>query len=328
MPNLRLLNLSRYVLCLLLAGGLLACSDSSYEVYDLTEPSVPPPPVPSLQGCADAGDCVSNPALVLGGDRPADVDIPVDYNTATRYPLVVVLHGRGAAGLIQALYFDLISEVDQRQFVLIRPDGTVSSDGARIWNATDACCATTLEEAEIDDVGYIRGLIEEAAATYSIDVTRVGLIGHSNGAFMAYTMGCEASDIITSIVGLAGSTFQDPSVCQPSDGPISVLTVHGTSDATVPYDGVEGALPSAPETAERYAGLAGCSSQAPTAAGTIDLVANIDGKETEVLAYESCSDGAEVELWTILEGPHIPGPWVPEGLDQMLEWMLEHPRQF
>lgn len=279
-----------------------------------------------LQGCADTGDCPSNPPLMIGGERPAMVQIPVDYDVTTRYPLVVVLHGRGASGVIQAFYFGLVDRVDTKDFVLVMPDGIVASDGRRIWNATPACCATTPDEAMVDDVGYIRGLIEEAAATYSIDATRVGLIGHSNGGFMSFTMACEASEIVTSIVSLAGSTFEDVQSCQPATERVSVLVVHGDDDQTVPYEGVDGVFPGAVETAQRYAMLAGCDTGNPGMEPAIDLVANIDGDETALTTWPDCLAGTEVELWTIADGSHIPVDWADGARDAFVDWLLEHPR--
>jgi polyhydroxybutyrate depolymerase len=280
---------------------------------------------PRLSSCADTGDCAPNPPLVIGGDRPSEVSIPADYDVNTRYPLVVVLHGRGASGLIQSLYFGLIDRVESKQFVLVRPDGTVSSEGRRIWNATPECCATTPEEAEIDDVAYISSLIEEAAATYSIDTSRIGLIGHSNGGFMSLTMVCEASELVTAVVSLAGSTFTDAESCRPAARRVSVLAVHGTADDTVPYEG-SGSIPGAMETAERFAMLAGCDTGNPQAGENIDLVGNIDGAETSTVAWPGCLRNTEVELWTIVDGPHIPGPWVQDGLDRFVDWLLDHPR--
>lgn len=279
-----------------------------------------------LRGCADTGDCPSNPPLMIGGERPAMVQIPVDYDVTTRYPLVVVLHGRGATGMIQSAYFGLVDRVDTEDFVLVMPDGIVASDGRTIWNATPACCATTPEEAMIDDVGYIRGLIEEAAATYSIDATRVGLIGHSNGAFMAFTMACEASEVVTSIVGLAGSSFEDVESCQPATERVSVLAIHGDADETVPFEGIEGIFPGAVETAERYAMLAGCNTGNPGMEPARDVVGNIPGTETTVTTWPDCLAGTDVELWTIMDGPHIPFPWTPSAQDAFVDWMLEHPR--
>ena len=57
------------------------------------------------------------------------------------------------------------------------PDGTENESGNRYWDATQACCAFNAL-GEVDDVGYLRGLIEEAAEAVGedgVDVRRAGL---------------------------------------------------------------------------------------------------------------------------------------------------------
>lgn len=280
-----------------------------------------------LPGCADSGTCAPNPTLTIGGERPAMVQLPADYDNTTRYPLVVLLHGRGADGRIQALYMDLFERVDRLQFILVYPDGLVLGDGRKQWRFTPTCCDTPQEEADdVSDVGYISRLIEEAAATYSIDTDRIGLIGHSSGGFMALTMACEASHLVTSLVNLAGSTFEDVERCLPAAEPVSVLTVHGDLDDTVFYDGLEGVYLSAPAVADRYAWLADCDTDNPISMPAVDLVGSLEGAETSVVAWSDCAQRTAVEFWTINDGPHIPAPWVTAGLDQFVHWVLDNPR--
>lgn len=284
---------------------------------------------PTLTGCADTATCSANPPLQIGSSRPANVRLPADYTTAVRYPLVIVLHGFGASGALQALYFGLNERVDSQQFVLVVPDGTRNAGGMRFWNATPACCAFLPADRDVDDVTYLRSLIEEAAATYSIDARRVGLIGHSNGGFMALRMVCEASDLVTSVVSLAGSTFADAASCTPATNPVSVLTLHGDADGTIRYEGAQilgESYPGAIETIDRFAALAGCDTDNPTMPPNIDVLGGDDGAETTVLSYADCADGADVELWTLLGAPHIPFPYNAEALDAVVDWLILHQR--
>ena len=317
-----IIQLRILLIALMTVATLAACSDGSDSNVINTDPTF------RLSGCADDGSCASNPTLTIGGDRPAMVRIPADYDINTRYPLVMVLHGRGVDGLIQSLYMGLFERVETHQFVLIYPDG-LSINDRKQWRFTPTCCETPAEEADqISDVGYLTGLIEEAAATYSIDVGRIGLIGHSSGGFMSLTMACEASHLVTSLVNLAGSTFVDLEKCLPATERVSVLTVHGDLDDTVFFDGVEGAYLSAPAVADRYAVLAGCDTNNPASKPDFDLVGNIEGAETSRTNWPGCLDGTEVEFWKMNGGPHIPGPWVQEGLDAFVEWLLDHRREF
>ncbi|MCZ6807376.1 MAG: hypothetical protein O7F08_10510, partial [Deltaproteobacteria bacterium] len=251
-------------------------------------------------GTGGAGGSVfsADPPLVLDEDeRPAMVAIPSDYDPSTSYPLLILFHGIGFTGMIQAGFFQIFDIIDERQLVFVYPDGI---DGA--WNGA-GCCG---DSGDVDDVGYITGLIEEAKQVYNIDEDRVYLMGHSNGSWMSFRMACERSELIAAIVTLAGATWNDPDDCQPATLPVSVLNVHGTADMSVPYEGGD-FQPGAVETVERFAGRAGCDLEATTSLESIDLFPTLAGVETHRVSYSTgCAEGIDAELWTIEEGPHTP----------------------
>ena len=272
----------------------------------------------------------ATPPTFIGGERRAEVQFPGNYDPTVEHPLLVVLHGFGPFdGVIQAAFLGLDKMVDAKDLVMLLPKGTENEDGNRFWNGTSFCCDP---DNAIDDVGYLSGLIEEAKQTYNIDEKRVYLLGHSNGGFMSFRMACEASEIITAIVSLAGSTFADADDCQPATQPVSVLAVHGTADTTILYDGVPDGYPSAVDTVESFASAAGCDTGASTSLGNINLVGAVEGDETEQVAYTSgCQGGVDAALWTIQDGVHIPG-FYPPGSDEpafadlTTDWLLQHTR--
>ncbi|NQX89875.1 MAG: dienelactone hydrolase family protein [Halioglobus sp.] len=272
---------------------------------------------------------MSNPPTEIGERRPASVRVPSNYTTSTRYPLVVVLHGFGANGRLQSGYLGLDRRVDERQYILLFPDGTPNSAGALFWNAP-SCCAPSDDRGRVDDVAYLRELIATAALHFSIDTRRVGLIGHSNGGAMTLRMVCEASDLVTAAVSLAGWTFAEDALCSPADNPVRVLIMHGTEDETIEYDGAafseDEAYPGAEETTRRFAAHAGCDSSAPVTAANRDVDAGIAGAETQVLHYKGCPQGIHVDLWTMVDSPHIPAPWVDSAIDAIVTWIVDHPR--
>ncbi len=272
----------------------------------------------------------ADPPLVIGGERPAAVDIPQDYDPTVAHPLLVFLHGFGTvAGLPQAAFFGVLNMVDEKDLVVLLPDGTLNEGGNYFWNGTPACCDP---DNAVDDVGYLSGLIEEAKQTYNIDEKRVYLLGYSNGGFMSYRMACEASELITAIVSLAGSTFADGADCQPATRPVSVLQVHGTADTMILYDGLADAYPSAVDTVEYFAFAAGCDTGSPASLGNIDLVAMVEGDETEQVVYTAgCQEGIDAALWTTRDGVHRPifyppGSGEPVFADLATDWLLQHSR--
>jgi len=204
--------------------------------------------------------------------------------------------------------FGLTNEANNRGYIYCYPDGLASLTGIRYWNATDACCCqgfpfTSCE----DDVGYLTDLIALLQSTYSIDPTRIHLIGHSNGGFMSHRMACERADLITSIITVSGMTWSDPSNCSPTE-PVPVLHVHGTIDPIIFYGGGflgAGVYPSAQESCETWAALNGCSAS-PVSLPPLDIT-SASGAETDVLRWQDgCNGQGVVELWSMGGTGHLP----------------------
>ena len=284
----------------------------------------------ALAGCSSDssdGSGGSTPNVVdadlspLGGERPVDPIVPSDFDPTTPTPLVIMLHGYGVSGVAEDIVLKLDKLVEERGFIYLRPDGTFDSEGHRFWNATDGCC--NFDGVELDDVGYIQGLIDEARARY--EVSRVVLVGHSNGGFMSHRFACDRASSVDAIASLAGMTWLDPTQCQP-DAPVRVLQIHGTDDATILYEGSDGVMglaphPSAEATVAQWASHNGCDATAEPIEQR-DYSDTTPGDETEVSAHPGCPAGAGAELWAMVGEPHIPSindAWRRDLFDFLLE---------
>jgi|GEM_PF-1226424 len=265
---------------------------------------------------------------IFGGSRPATLNVPKDYDAKKSYPLLVVLHGYGASGIIQSTYLGLNRLVDDKKILMIAPDGTQETVGQkkRFWNATDACC--NFYQSKVDDVAYIKGLVEEISKSYNVDRKKVFLLGHSNGGFMSYRMACEASDVFAGIVSLAGAMYKNTLLCKPKNS-VSILQIHGTQDGTVKYLGGKfgGILPypSATESVTAWAGYNKCKGKLEDKSPAYDLDDNLKGSETTRKAFGQCPQGIGVALWTIQAGGHIPRV-TPGFADKAWEWLNNHPK--
>lgn len=224
-------------------------------------------------------------------------------------PLVVLLHGYNATPEKQVFYFGLASKVDKYGFVLIAPEGTKNTTGSRFWNAFPACC--DFENSGTDDVGFLTRLIASMSSQYQTDPRRVYLLGHSNGGFMTYRMGCELSQSITTLVSLAGTMAESPaSACAPTT-PINVIHVHGTADDVIRYNGgqvlVFPRYASAEATVDFWSKRNRCA-QESLLGESYDFVdeGELPGIDTASIDSKSCADGTEVRLWKIENGRHIP----------------------
>jgi polyhydroxybutyrate depolymerase len=102
------------------------------------------------------------------------------------------------------------------------------------WNAGN-CCGYALKN-DIDDVSFIRSLIEKIEKEYKIDSKRIFVTGLSNGGMMTHLLGCKLSDKIAAIAPVAGAlNCKDPKAANP----VSVMIFHGTADQHVLYEGGE-----------------------------------------------------------------------------------------
>ena len=257
----------------------------------------------------------------LGGDRPAEVRCPEQWQDDEPLPVIVLLHGRSASWDAQDLLWQLSARVEEDRFVLILPNGTLDEENIRFWNATPACCDSF--DSGVDDVGYLMGLVDELAGAAPVDARRVYFTGHSNGSFMSYRMACEHPDRVAAIAGLAGSTFHTSQEFAVGD-PVSVLHVHGTEDSDVPYEGRPDLYPGAEEAVARWAERAGCDLEGGEAGPALDLTHQTDGPETDVLVYrEGCDPGFDMALWTMQETGHI---FIPNDRwnVELVDWLLRH----
>lgn len=236
-------------------------------------------------------------------------------------PVVLLLHGYSSNGETQSRYFDLDSAVERRGFILLKPNGTRDSKGRRYWNAGRHLSTDTP-----DDMAYLSTVLDDAVNAFRADMTRLFVVGHSNGAFMANRLACERSQRIAAIVSLAGAV--DAEMCQPTQ-PVSVLTVHGSEDQLVPYAGstvgVLGPLASADASLAIWAKADGCKG-ARTPGRSLHLTCVSPTAETVVSSYSGCPPGIAVEHWKLDGVGHVPNFALPAWPDAVLDFLWAHPK--
>ena len=272
---------------------------------------------------------VGTPALAQNmdfGRGEVLVKVPAGYDDDTPAPLIVLLHGYTSSGASQDAYTGLGDLADDYGYLLVAPDGTEESMGnrSRFWNASEACC--NFYSSEVDDVAYIKSIIDQMKSRYNVDANRVYLYGHSNGGFMSYRMAYEHSEDIAAIASLAGASHFDDREA-PAE-PVHVLQIHGTADGTIDYAGGEiqdNRYPSAMGSVRQWASYAGCELDGK-AREMRDLDASLPGYETGVMKFEiGCHPAGSSELWTISAGSHVP-PLSDSYAAQVVEWLLAHPK--
>lgn len=167
------------------------------------------------------------------------VHVPRSYAGAPT-AMLLALHGGGGNADLQAddSRYGLISKSERAGFILVFPNGysRFASGVLATWNA-GACCGAA-QKNKVDDVGFLREVIERAKQQLHVDPDRVFVTGMSNGALMSWRLACEASDLIRGIAPVEGT--DNTSVCTPSR-PVPIIEFHAFDDDFIPLSGGHGA---------------------------------------------------------------------------------------
>jgi polyhydroxybutyrate depolymerase len=303
----------------------VATSTTSVRATTTDVPATTSVPAPTSVPATTADATTTTPTASPTAERPYEVFVPSSYTPAEPMPLVLLLHGHTANGVVQEGYFQFGPLAEERGFLYVHPDGLVGADGHTYWNATDACCGRGHGDA--DDVGYLMAIVDEVSTQYNVDPQRIFLAGHSNGGFMSYRMACEHAETFAAIASLAGATFGAESDCVPSE-PVSVLQIHGTADPIVPFtatDFLGAAMPGAQGSVDLWAGYNGCAGEPVSVGDPVDFDVAIDGPETDVAFVSGCPADGEVALWTMNDSGHAP-PFTPAFSSAVVDFLLSHPK--
>ena len=211
-------------------------------------------------------------------------DIFVPPGAKENVPLVIDLHGWTGNPSEQRSFSGFESLASAEDFIVVWPHGLCDS-----WNSGQRCCAPASED-DIDDVGFIRKMINKISLQYNIDLKRVYVTGLSNGCSMAQRLANEASDII------AAAACMSLHLLVPENqnySPISVMTLMGSKDDLYYADDE---MPGAKENFEKWKTMNNCT-------GTYKVTWT--SGNSVAWTYQDCENKTEVTLVTIDGGGHI-----------------------
>lgn len=183
-------------------------------------PVVVPPPPPPLTGLVDGS------VTINGEVRTYQVYVPANLPAGPR-PTVFAFHGgTNAKGWVSTSGLTPLADIDK--WLIVYPSAAVSRGG--LWQG-----GLTPDIQGSDDSAFVQSLIATLPAKHPIDVSRLYVIGGSNGGMMAMRVMCEMSGQFLGLAtGQASMTTWLASRCAPTT-PRPVLLVHGDSDGTTPY---------------------------------------------------------------------------------------------
>ena len=266
-----------------------------------------------------------------GRARAYTVHLPPISSLERRYPLIIVLHGGGGNSENAARMSGFSALADKENFIVVYPDGTGRfGDKLLTWNVGN-CCGYALDN-NIDDVGFIRALIEKFERDHHINPKQIYVTGISNGGMMAYRLACELADKIAAIAPVAGALNVE---CKPTQ-PVAVIAFHGTADQHVLYDGGAPKVKADPHPREDKS-VAYAISFWVAHNGCAPMPQKQERGKVVVETYSGCRDRIEVVLYTLKGFGHAwpGGKSYPRGddptaeisaTDVMWEFFKSHPK--
>ena len=141
-------------------------------------------------------------------------------------PLVVVMHGYTGNMYDIANYVGMNELADAHNFLVAYPQGTVDSNGNNFFNVGYDFHLYS----KVDDVSFVRAMVEEIDRLYGLNKSAIFATGMSNGGDMSFLLACEASDLFRAIAPVAGSMMTNMlNQCKPEVA-LPVLEIHGDKD--------------------------------------------------------------------------------------------------
>lgn len=187
------------------------------------------PPEPQL-----SGKIHSDKIHVSNHDRNYLTYVP--KKISSRPGLIIAMHGTGmdAVRMRQWSGYELDKLADLYGFIVVYPDGYKGN-----WNDCRTNSPFEAKKENINDVGFIEGLVNKLKKEQDIDPAKVFVFGFSNGGQMAIRLATERPDLITAICAISAN-LPTPETFSPAakEGHTSkVMLVTGTEDSINPYNG-------------------------------------------------------------------------------------------
>ncbi|OVE78306.1 hypothetical protein BVX98_00665 [bacterium F11] len=240
---------------------------------------------------------------VDGLDRKYVVHVPKRYKRKQKVPVVIMFHGGGgtARATMRETKWNVKSE--EEGFLMVYPEGTRSHPNRRAsfsrnpqnWNDGSGRMNVGAIQRGVDDVKFVRKIIEDLSERYNIDKKRVYVTGFSNGAGMAFRVARVLSDMVAANAAVSGSDWLEEPI--PSR-PVPLLYISGTDDRQNPLEGGEitlagghyGRKPSVYDQIEKWSKMFDCPINP-------QIISDEDG--VKGISYGPCRDDSKIVFYTI-----------------------------
>lgn len=164
---------------------------------------------------------------VDGKARDVWLHLPANYDASKPVPLMLVFNGVGPGGSGMEDFTSMSKKADEQGFAVAYLDGSGfgHSYHTQEWRPS---------ENGDNDVKYTSQVIDTLENDLSIDRTRVGLVGFSQGGAFAHLAASQLSGKVSSVAEVEGWMSGQES---RTSSPVSELSIHGMDDRIIPFGG-------------------------------------------------------------------------------------------
>jgi predicted esterase len=169
------------------------------------------------------------------GPQRAALFTPDEIEPGRRYPLLAVLHGAGRREeLLMKAYRD---EAERRQALFLIPR-SYGGTWDLIEHAAQAGVAGG-EPSGRPDLDFLEYAYDLIFRRYPVDAERLGLVGYSDGASYALSVGLSNPELFRAVMGwAAGFVAIENEAAAPGVPRPAVLVEYGTHDELFPFEQV------------------------------------------------------------------------------------------
>ncbi len=166
--------------------------------------------------------------------------VPPNLDPKTPAPLVLMLHGAGGSAPGAATHYGWCELANKERFIVAFPEATRFDlthepsfvNNPPVWN--DGSGRGFAGSNRVDDIGYLRVVLDDVAHKYNVDPNRLYCTGFSNGASMTFRAGVELSDRLAAIAPISGHLWQPDA--KPAEK-IPLFFLFGDADPLNPTEG-------------------------------------------------------------------------------------------
>jgi polyhydroxybutyrate depolymerase len=169
-------------------------------------------------------------------DRQRSYSVFVPPNASPGARVLLALHpSLGSGDLMRSQVGGSLERMARRDgAIVVYPDGFEGH-----FNDCRRAATYSARTLQVDDIGFLRRIVERLVAEHGADPKRVDALGYSNGGHMALRLALEAPELVRGVVAIAANMPAPNNLdCTVHATPISrIALIEGTKDPVNPYTG-------------------------------------------------------------------------------------------